>query len=42
VIPAESRWYRDLLVARVLVHTLESMDCKYPKATFDAEKIVID
>ncbi|HKQ48160.1 MAG TPA: polyphosphate kinase 2 family protein [Phycisphaerae bacterium] len=42
VIPAETRWYRDLLVARVLVETLESMDPKFPAPTFDPDKIVID
>jgi polyphosphate kinase 2 (PPK2 family) len=42
IIPAEARWYRDLLISRVLVHTLESMDLKYPKATFDPKNIVIE
>jgi PPK2 family polyphosphate:nucleotide phosphotransferase len=41
VVPAETRWYRNLLVARVLVRTLESLDMHYPKPTFDAAKIVI-
>jgi len=42
VIPAETRWYRDLVVARVLVETLESMAPKFPAATFDPAKIVIE
>lgn len=41
VIPGETRWYRDLLVARVLVETLESMDLKFPAPQFDPDKIVI-
>lgn len=41
VIPAEHRWYRNLLVARVLVETLESLDMHYPKPTFDAKTIVV-
>jgi PPK2 family polyphosphate:nucleotide phosphotransferase len=42
VIPAEVHWFRNLLVARVLVETLESMDPKYPKPTFDPKTIVIE
>lgn len=39
VIPAEKRWYRDLLVTRVLVQTLEGLDLRYPKPTFDPAAI---
>jgi PPK2 family polyphosphate:nucleotide phosphotransferase len=41
VIPAERRWFRNLLVAQVLVETLESLDMKYPEPTFDPSQIVI-
>ncbi|GMU22581.1 MAG: PPK2 family polyphosphate--nucleotide phosphotransferase [Phycisphaerae bacterium] len=41
VIPAECRWYRNLLVTRVLVETLESLDMKYPEPTFDASEMVV-
>lgn len=41
VIPAEARWYRNLLVARVLVQTMENLDMHYPKPAFDPAKIVI-
>lgn len=41
VIPAEKRWYRNLLVSRILVQTLEGLNMQYPKPTFDASKIVI-
>jgi PPK2 family polyphosphate:nucleotide phosphotransferase len=41
VIPAEHRWYRNLLVATVLVETLESLDMHYPKPSFDPKKIVV-
>ncbi len=41
VIPAEHRWYRNLLVARVLVDTLESLDMHFPKPTFNPGEIVI-
>jgi len=41
VVPAERRWYRNLLVASVLVQTLEDMDLKLPPVDFDPEKITI-
>ncbi len=41
VIPAETRWYRNLLVARILVRAMEGLYMHYPKPTFDASKIVI-
>jgi PPK2 family polyphosphate:nucleotide phosphotransferase len=41
VVPAERRWFRDLLVARVLTETLDSLEMKYPKPTFDPKTIVI-
>jgi PPK2 family polyphosphate:nucleotide phosphotransferase len=41
VIPAEHHWYRNLLIARVLVETLESLEMRYPKARFDPRQIVI-
>jgi PPK2 family polyphosphate:nucleotide phosphotransferase len=31
VIPANHKWFRDLAVAQILVHTLEEMDLKFPK-----------
>jgi len=42
VVPAERRWYRNLLVATVLTQTLEAMDLKLPPVDFDPETIVID
>jgi len=41
VVPAERRWFRNLLVARVLTETLDSLEMKYPKPTFDPKTIVI-
>lgn len=31
VIPANHKWYRDLLVSQIIVKTLEKMDLHYPK-----------
>lgn len=35
VVPAETRWYRDLVVSQILVETLEAMDPQYPEPDFD-------
>ncbi|MFT5516409.1 MAG: PPK2 family polyphosphate:nucleotide phosphotransferase [Rhodothermales bacterium] len=35
VIPAETRWYRNLAIAQLIVNTLESMDPQFPAPTFD-------
>lgn len=42
IVPAEHRWFRNLLVAQVLVETLKDMDLHYPKATFNPRKIVVE
>lgn len=42
IIPGEKRWYRDLLVAKILVKTLDKMDLKYPDPKFDPAAIVIE
>jgi len=42
VVPAERRWFRNLLVARVLVETLEAMDPKPPKPDFDPDTVTIE
>lgn len=41
IIPSECRWYRDLLVARILVQTLEKLDMHFPEPTFDPKAMVI-
>jgi len=41
IIPAQTRWYRNLLVASILRRAMENLDMHYPKPTFDASKIVI-
>ncbi|MGI9418598.1 MAG: polyphosphate kinase 2 family protein [Geminicoccaceae bacterium] len=42
VIPADRKWYRNAVVARVIRHTLEEMDPRYPEAEHDVDGIVID
>ena len=39
VIPADHKWFRDLAVSEIIVHTLESMNIQVPKPTVDIEEI---
>jgi len=39
VIPANKKWFRDLAVSDIVVHTLESMNLKFPKPTEDLSGI---
>lgn len=41
IVPAEKRWFRNLLITRVIVDTLQSLDMNYPEPNFDPTKIVI-
>jgi len=41
IVPAERKWFRNFLIANVLVETLESMNLKYPEITFDPKTIKI-
>jgi len=38
-VPADRKWQRNLIVARVLLQTLEEMDPQYPAIDFDPEAI---
>jgi PPK2 family polyphosphate:nucleotide phosphotransferase len=42
VIPADRKWYRNLVVSRILVDTLEKLDMRYPEPEEDLEGIVIE
>jgi len=41
VIPADVKWARDAMVARVMVDTLETLDLRYPKPQKDLDLIVV-
>jgi polyphosphate kinase 2 (PPK2 family) len=41
IIPAEKRWYRDLLISKVLVDTIRRLKLRYPEPGFDPRQIVI-
>ncbi len=40
-VPADRKWYRDLVVARVIVETLRSLDMKYPQPAEDLSSVTI-
>ena len=42
VIPAETRWYRNLLVTRIVVDRLEKLGLSFPEPDFDPSTIVIE
>ena len=42
VIPADNKWYRDLVVAEVMVQTLRGLDMKFPPAPPNLADIVVE
>ncbi len=42
VIPADRKWYRNAVIARIIRRTLEEMDPRYPEIDYDPAAIVID
>jgi PPK2 family polyphosphate:nucleotide phosphotransferase len=42
VIPANHKWYRNLLVARVIAETMKGLHLKYPEPTIDLSKVVFE
>ena len=41
VIPADKKWYRNLIISRILVETLESLEMRYPPGEPDLDQVVI-
>jgi PPK2 family polyphosphate:nucleotide phosphotransferase len=42
VVPANRKWYRDVVVCRTLVETLEGLDLSYPPSPDDLTGVVVD
>lgn len=42
VIPADRKWFRDLVISRIVVRTLESLGMDYPEPEEDLSDVVID
>lgn len=41
IIPANNKWYRDLVITQTIIHTLEKMNAQYPPAEVGLDKVVI-
>jgi hypothetical protein len=41
-VPANRKWYRDLVISHTLIDTLEGLDLRYPEPAEDLSGIVID
>jgi PPK2 family polyphosphate:nucleotide phosphotransferase len=42
IVPADRKWYRDLVVSSILIEALESLDLQYPPNTEDLSDVVIE
>ena len=42
VVPANRKWYRDLVISTVLVKALKDLKMKYPENKDDLSKVVIE
>jgi PPK2 family polyphosphate:nucleotide phosphotransferase len=42
VVPADHKWYRDLVVCKAIIATLEGLDLDYPPSPDDLTDVVID
>ena len=42
IVPANRKWYRDLVISKILVETLEYLNMKYPEPKDDLSGIVIE
>jgi len=39
IVPANKKWFRNLAVSHILVETLEALDMRFPKPSFDVSGI---
>lgn len=42
VIPANRKWYRNLVISSIVIDTLEGLKMKYPLPEENLDKVVID
>lgn len=42
VVPANRKWYRNLVVARIMVDTLKKLDMSFPETTWDPADMVVE
>lgn len=42
IIPANKKWFRNVVISSILVETLRSLKMKYPKSEFDLSKLKVE
>jgi polyphosphate kinase 2 (PPK2 family) len=42
IVPANRKWYRDLVISSILVETLEELKMKFPESEENLDGVVID
>lgn len=42
VVPANRKWYRNLVVARIMVDTLKQLDMKFPETTWNPGDMIVE
>ena len=42
IIPADRKWFRNLVISQVLVDTLESLDMDFPKTEEGLDDLVVE
>jgi polyphosphate kinase 2 (PPK2 family) len=42
IVPANRKWYRDLVISSILVETLEGLEMKFPESEENLDGVVID
>jgi len=42
VVPADRKWYRNLVISQVLIETLEGLKMQLPKVDFDPQKVRVE
>ena len=42
IIPANRKWYRNLVISKILINTLEDLKMSYPEPEENLDSVVID
>ena len=42
IIPANRKWYRNIVISNIIINTLESLNMKFPEPEDDLSNIVIE
>jgi PPK2 family polyphosphate:nucleotide phosphotransferase len=42
IIPANKKWYRNVVISQIIIDALEALDMKYPKPQFDVSKMKVE